>query len=377
VSFQAYTSDFVEPNERISSTLRIRSAPNSSADIVGSLSPGQQLPLLSKDISYYYEVEQSNGQPGYVSKGYSRVVTQSAPTNTELKIAFIDVGQGDSTLITCPNNQQILIDAGSLSSVGADVIRNQILPELDQNDTRIHTLIITHPDTDHYNKLKDAIGDIPVDKAFWVGTKEDYNKTFWKWFNTDLKASRTRLEFDDFNLPTSPNTNIDCGEAEVFILAADVTANKSVKNATSIVVMIRYNSFEAIFTGDATHATENVILDRYDNSWLDIDLLKIGHHGSLSTSTSKNWADTLSPEVAIVSAGYENQHGHPRQEVIQRLEPHTSSAGAHSFVSATGKRGNYTWHHSDQYMEAIYSTVTNGKILVTTDGNSWQVTSEE
>ncbi len=375
-SFQVYAVEFVEPNDRVSNSLRIRSAPNSTGDTIGLMAPGERLPLLSKDISYYYEIELSNGLSGFVSKGYSRVITQPVASD-QLTISFIDVGQGDSTLISCPNDQRILIDAGSLSGVGADTIRSQIMPELSQNDLRIHTLIITHPDTDHYNKLKDVIDTIPVNNVLWVGTREDYNITFWKWFDTELNATKTRLEFDDFNLPAAPNNSIDCGDANVFILAADVPASKSVKNATSIVVMIRYGNFEAIFAGDATHATENVILARYDDSWLDVELLKIGHHGSLSTSTSKIWADTLTPEIAVVSAGHENRHGHPRREVVQRLEPHTISADTHSFVSATGKRGNYTWHADSQYTEAIYSTVTNGKVQVTTDGNSWQVTTEE
>ncbi len=84
--------------------------------------------------------------------------------------------------------------------------------------------------------------------------------------------------------------------------------------------MIRYGNFEAMLTGDATHATENTILDRYTDTFLDIDMLKIGHHGSLATSTSAAWADTLSPEISVVSSGTRSRYGHPRFEVIDRLD---------------------------------------------------------
>ncbi len=362
-SIASYAQELVEPNDRVSSKLRIRDAPHSSAPIVGYLAKSQRLPLLSKDVSYYYEIERPNGLPGYVSKSYSRVVSSLTLSRADLKISFIDVGQGDSTLINCPDGKHILIDAGSLSGVGADYIREQILGTLDPDNVQIDSLIITHPDQDHYNRLRDVIGDIPVSDIYWVGSSQDYNISFWKWFDEELTSNKIRLQGDDFNTPDNPSAEIDCGDAEIYILAANVEATISTKNAKSIVVMVRYGDFEAILTGDATHATENVILDRYDDAWLDIDLLKIGHHGSLSTSTSIEWAQTLSPELAVVSAGNKNRHGHPRREVIQRLEPYTIQMPGHEFVSATGKRGDYKWHFIEQYMEAIYSTVTNGMIF--------------
>lgn len=376
ISFFIHASEFVEPNDRIINGLNIRAEPHSEAAKIGHMLPGGKLPLLSKDVKYYYEIELPSGQTGYVSKSYSRVITNIPQTQSDLKITFFDVGQGDSTLIKCPNRKHILIDAGSLSGVGSDDIRSQLIPELNSDDFRIHTLIITHPDADHYNKIENVLDDIPIDTVFWVGSKEDYNKTFWEWFDTELTADKRRLKADNFDPPNTPNPTIDCGKADFFILAADVQAKKSKKNATSIVVMVRYKEFEAIFTGDATHATESVILDRYNNKWLDIDLLKVAHHGSLSTSTGQNWANILSPEVAIISAGNRNRHGHPRQEVIERLEPHTKQVEIHPFISATGKRGNYKWHPNDQYDEAIYSTVTNGMIQVTSDGNGWELSTD-
>lgn len=375
LSISAFSVDLVEPNDRVSTGLTVREAPNSEADAIGSLQPGEQLPLLSSDTSYYYEVD-FQGQSGWVSKGYARVIPEENTVSSELRIAFLDVGQGDSTLISCPNGENILIDAGSLSGVGADAIRDQLLPRLNPNDNRIDTLIITHADADHYNRLEDVLDEVPVDQVFWVGTEQDYANYFWDWFDDNLKPISTHLTDTDLDSPNSPNTQIDCGEAEVYVIAAGVVATESRKNAASIVLMVRYGDFKAVFTGDATHDTEDFIMDRYSADWLDVDLLKMGHHGSLSTSTSEDWADALSPEISVVSAGYQNTHGHPRREVIQRLEPHAITAPEHGFSSATGKRGNYTWHPVDDYEESIYSTTTSGYIQVTSDGNGWEVTTQ-
>ena len=87
-SFQVHAVEFVEPNDRVSNSLRIRNAPNSAADTVGSMAPGERLPLLSKDINYYYEIELNNGQSGFVSKGYSRVVNQPVSSG-QLEISLL------------------------------------------------------------------------------------------------------------------------------------------------------------------------------------------------------------------------------------------------------------------------------------------------
>jgi len=138
--------------------------------------------------------------------------------------------------------------------------------------------------------------------------------------------------------------------------------------------MIRYGSFEVLLTGDATKKTEEAIIGRYDNNWLDVDVLKIGHHGSLSTSTTIPWADIVKPEIAVVSAGHRSSHGHPRKEVLERLDDHTvDNAAPHLMSSATGTRGNYTWHNDSNYSESIYSTDTNGNVVVTSDGNGYSV----
>ena len=93
----------------------------------------------------------------------------------------------------------------------------------------------------------------------------------------------------------------DCGDADVFILAADIQASRSPKNARSIVVLISYGDFDVMLMGDATFDTEDAILERYPEDWLDVEVLKIGHHGSSTTSTSLDWAETVQPKLAVAN----------------------------------------------------------------------------
>jgi len=337
----------------------------------------------------YLPVRTGQGEQGWVYRLYVRALAPIASENTEspsaahtpagtgeLEIHFIDVGQGDSTLVVCPNGRNLLIDAGSHSGAEADVIRDYIFGEIGPDQPRIDALIVTHADSDHYNLIPSVLAQVYVRKAFHVGRASHYgDETVWNW----LRRLGERLEFVSesyYDRSGRPNPDIDCGAAEVYFLAANVRHSKSWKNARSIVLMVRFGEFEVILTGDATHATENRIMERYDAAWLDADVLKIGHHGSLATSTSTSWADTVRPEIAVASAGWRSRYGHPRREVLERLEGHTIAWDPHRITSATGRQNDYTWHDDDNYREGIFLTATNGSVVVTTrgDGNyevSW------
>ena len=367
-------ADVVVPTERVTNGVNVRPQPSSQTQPVMKLRLGESLPFVDRENRYYYKVQLPNGNDGWVSKSWTRV-EESSPAASDLTISFFDVGQGDSTLIECPGGKNILIDAGSTSGVEAEIIRDQLLDALTDRQLVIDTLIITHPDADHYNKLQDVLQGINIEKLYRVGDVNDYYAEFWAWMNT-LNGQVVNLDQDDIDPPSQPNSAIDCGDAEIYILAANVQSSFSRKNTTSIVVMVRFNQFEAIFTGDATKKTEKAITDEYPATWLNVDLLKIGHHGSLATSTTVNWADTLKPEVAVVSAG-KNSYGHPRKEVIERLDQHTVTAPAHPMNSATRVNGQYIYSFVPDYNEAIYSTQASGLIQVTSDGNDWNVTTQQ
>lgn len=365
-------ADTVVPSDRITSSLKVRAEASASSDTVGRLYKGESAQYLDS-VPHWYHISLSNGTKGYVHKSWSELLSSS---QGRLQVHFIDVGQGDSTLVICPNDRSILVDSGSSAGGNVDLVRDYILEVLDQHERRINTLVITHPDSDHYNYIPDMTNGVHIDRLFSVGTNEDYRTSFSDWLDDYSDNRETVLQFDYFDTIGTPNPNIDCGDAEVYVLAAATESSFSRKNTMSIVLMIRYGDFEVLLTGDATKKTEESIISRYNNEWLDVDLLKVGHHGSLATSTTQQWADIVKPEVAVISAGYRSSHGHPRTEVLERLDDYTlDNAVPHRMSSATGVRGDYTWHDVDGYTERIYLTNTNGNVVVTSDGNGYSVNS--
>ncbi|MBO6946398.1 MAG: SH3 domain-containing protein [Rhodospirillales bacterium] len=379
VSYSA-GSDTVVPSDRVSNHVNIRSEPRGEpAEIVGRLNRGERARFLGS-VPYWYHVELPSGVSGYVSKSWTTrepdaPVPASASGGT-LALHFVDVGQGDATLIQCPDGQTILVDAGSTDgNVEPSAVRDYISANLDQNRLGLDVLVVTHPDADHFNLLRDVLNGITVGHIFRTGKRTDYyDRSIWDWMNEVAPDRVTDVGPSTHDRVGTPNPVMACGDADVWILAAGVEASSSPKNAMSIVLMIRYGDFEAILTGDATFDTEEVVLARYGADWLDADVLKIGHHGSSTTSTSKEWAETVRPKLAVASASYGNSYGHPRWTVISRLEPFTEEADPHPIRFAKKPEGRrHYFVDEDQYREAIYTTAVNGTVVVTSNGQGFEV----
>ena len=366
-------ADTVVPSDRVTNYVTVRGTASSQSPPVGRLNRGERAEYLG-DAPHRYHLRLANGVEGYVSKSWTRRIASAPLATGNLEIHFIDVGQGDSTLVICPNGRSILVDAGSISGAAEDAIRDYILDELDTQERRVNTLVITHPDRDHYNLLVEVLRGVSVDHIYRVGDLEDYRQAFQEWLDGFPANRVTVLQTGAHDPQGQPNTRMDCGVAQVWILAAAVEASSSRKNAMSIVLMIRYGDFEVVLTGDATRATENVIIGRYPGAWLDVDVLKIGHHGSLATSTGVTWAGTVRPRSAVVSAAYDNGFGHPRREVIERLDDFTVDAEPHMMRTATGSQPIYTFQNVSDYRESIYSTAVSGNVIVTSSGSGYSVT---
>lgn len=374
---QANARDEIAPSPRVRSNVVVREEPlGPPSRPVGALKPGEKAELL-ESVPYFYRVRLPNGAEGYVSKSWTVEVSRPAglAAARPLAIHFMDVGQGDGTLIVCPNGSTILIDSGSLSGRSPDDIREYLWEQIEPVGGDIDHLIISHPDADHYNLLREILDEISIGQAWYVADRADYaDKDLFDWLTRTPTASR-RLAADYFDRQAAPNLNIDCGAAKLWILAAAVEHPKSRKNAMSIVVMVRYGDFEAVITGDATTATEDVIMSRYSATWLDVDVLRAGHHGSLTTSTSKIWADTLTPTASIFSNGYENSFGHPRAEVVERLEPHASNVATHQFREARRRTTGREYIFSERdTTRAVYTTAMSRTIVVRSTGQGYETT---
>ena len=313
-----------------------------------------------------------------------------------LGIHFLDVGQGDATLVVCPNGDRILVDAGSLplpTAVVTERYRQSLLELLDPVSPFIDTLVVTHPDGDHFGLLPKMLRGVRVGAVLLGDRVDRYGDSSWNgeqihnggtWLRSIADTGRvTALPRDHHDLPASPSGFFDCGEADVHILAASVEESSvpaewqpersSQLNARSVVLRIDYGDFETILTGDATMSTEYKILHWYDHGFLDVEVLKIGHHGSSATSTRAEWAKATAPRTAVVSAGHRNQYGHPRDIVVTRLEEYVDVDDPHEMTWAYYQSQRRRWKVEDSYAKSIYSTSATGTIRVFSDGEFWWV----
>lgn len=240
-----------------------------------------------------------------------------------LKVHIIDIGQGDSVLIES-DNQYMLIDAGEkgTSSLVIEYLEDSGVKKLDY-------VIATHPHSDHIGGLVDVINSFQVGKIIMPNVVHT-SRTFENLLDTisdhALKITKPII-----------GNEYAIGEASFIIIAPNSLSYDSLNNY-SVGIKLTYEENSFVFTGDAEIESEYEMLENGIN--LDADVLKLGHHGS-STSNSESFLDAVTPSIAIVSAGIDNQYGHPHVEILESI-----------------KEKNIT----------LYRTDTQGTIILESDG---------
>lgn len=227
----------------------------------------------------------------------------------ELKVYFLDVGQADSILLEISDDENILIDGGNASDA-EDIIN--YLNYL--GVTHLDSIVATHPHEDHIGGLADIMDNIETDKIYLPYIEE--------------KDIPTTVTYENF-LESIENNEIIAIQSEngdkiyeseyatlEIISPDDIEANDL--NDYSIVTKLTYGDNSFIFTGDASSEINQQIMNSYPASYLDVDVLKVGHHGSY-TATNEKWIKTLSPQHAVIMCGIGNQYGHPHNETIELL----------------------------------------------------------
>jgi len=231
----------------------------------------------------------------------TRIVRTINPT---LKIYFIDVGQGDSTLIVTPKNKKILIDGGE----GKTNVLFQYL--LDRRINKIDYIIISHFDSDHCNGLIEIIEKMRVENIVMSKQSkesEEYKKILEIIKQKNIKVSSVKAE-DKIIIEKNLYTKI-LNPAEKFEFQ-DLNNN-------AIVAKLVYKNFSMLFTGDIEKAEEN-LAKKYKNE-LKSTILKVAHHGS-KTSTSEEFLKYVEPQIALIGVGENNKFGHPNQITIEKLK---------------------------------------------------------
>ncbi len=225
-----------------------------------------------------------------------------------LKVVFLDVGQGDSIYIEAPNGRQLLIDGGPDAKVLSSLAK--VMPFADRS---IDMIVATHPDQDHIGGFPLLMDTYKVGSIIENGSVSD-SKAY-----LSLEDKINKRKVHKIIAKRGMHIIIDEKRNIYFdILYPDRDIKNFDTNDASIVGKLTYGENSFMFTGDATTYTENLIEWNEKDSTLYADVLKLGHHGS-RTSSSELWLEKVSPKVAIISVDKGNKYGHPHKEIIDRL----------------------------------------------------------
>ena len=234
--------------------------------------------------------------------------------NKSLEVTYIDVSQGDSTLISLPYNKgNILIDTGGIINYDKEAwkIKNnsfslatdKIIPYLKSKGIKkLDYLIVTHGDYDHMGEAVNLVNNFKVEQiVFNCGEFNDLEKELIK------VLEKKKIKY----YSCIKELNID--NSKLYFLQTKEYDNE---NDNSNVIYTELNGYKFIFMGDAGVDKEKDILDKYNLS--NVDVLKVGHHGS-KTSSSKEFIDEINPKYGVISVGKNNRYGHPNKEVLNNL----------------------------------------------------------
>lgn len=227
--------------------------------------------------------------------------------NSDLRVLVFDIGQGDSILISYPNNRgNILIDTSgdTMNYDSSDNVSKKIIPYLKTiGITKLDYLIVSHGDFDHMGEAINLVNNFKVDNViFNCGEYNDLEKNLIRVLNkknikhytciNELMVSKYKLQFLNTRVYDNENDN-------------------------SSVIYLNYNGYKFLFMGDAGTDKESDVLKKYNID--DINVLKVGHHGS-KTSSSKNFINEINPKYSVISVGKYNRYGHPNKEVLNNLD---------------------------------------------------------
>ncbi len=244
-----------------------------------------------------------------------------------LSIHFLDVGQGDATYIETTDGVQILVDGS-----GDRRVLDRLSEHMAPLDRQLDMIVATHAHSDHIGGLIDVLERFRVDHILITENQ------------IDTETSRRFFALVD-DLSDTANVWYARG-GQKFALGASTTlsvlspmydATDMNADASSITLKLEHKDTAVLLTGDAPKSIERYLVEEY-GSGLESDILKLGHHGS-RTSTAGSFLDTVNPHYAIVSAGIDSRHGHPHEEVVGRVKERgieimtTQTSGTISFDS--------------------------------------------
>jgi len=232
-------------------------------------------------------------------------------TGNKLSVSVLDVGQGDTILIQTPEYKNILVDAGP---------DGKVIDELGKKmgffDKDIDLFVLTHPHSDHFAGFFDVIQKYNVKQVAMTGVSAE--DPLYAEFLSQIKALGIPVLFpaSDKDIQIGRDLFLDF----IYPFAGQSLIGQQTSNANNTSVVIRLADNEgplAIFTGDAEGNLEREIL--LSGQDVSANIFKLGHHGS-RTATSDAFLQAVSPETAVISAGKDNQFGHPHGETMEKIK---------------------------------------------------------
>jgi beta-lactamase superfamily II metal-dependent hydrolase len=285
------------------------------------------LSSLEPDTIYHFRVR-SEDEAGNEAASEEKTFTTAQPTLNTLIIHFIDVGQGDAILIDL-GDTEVLIDGGDRSPSVVEYLNEYV-------NGALEVIVATHPHADHIGGFIAVLNTFEVQQV---------------WHNGDTSTSQTYSDFMDAVQAEGAEVHmahrgdeIEAGGLTFTVLNPATLA--ATTNNNSIVLSLSYGEVDFLFTGDAEQEAEADMLAA--GIVPDVEILKVGHHGS-RTASSASFLAAAHPEVAVYMAGVGNTYGHPHAETISALE----AIGA-----------------------SIYGTDVNGTVVVSTNGETYDVQAE-
>ena len=235
--------------------------------------------------------------------------------NTGL-LCTLSVGQGDAAILRTFEGRWLVFDGGPDRKAGAG--REEVAAALRRRGARsVALVVLSHPDLDHIGGLPGLLSSVPVGGV--LDTADPLPRAPY---------ARLLAVADEAGVPwliARPGARIQVDDAEVLVLGPDPATDGRREgrvltgNQTSLVVRVELAGFRYLNPGDATAVEEEAILRSWSPDSLRADLLKVGHHGS-RTSTTPAWLSVVRPTVAVISSGHGNRYGHPHPEVVARLD---------------------------------------------------------
>ena len=267
----------------------------------------------------------------------------------KLRITLLDVGQGDAILLE-DGQRKVMVDVGDnkkdkLGYGGSAALKMALAKAgVQEGVDKINTVIISHHHGDHLGNIKWLAGKYKVSNIYDNAMPNTSNAVS-QWLNKELRAGHYH------NRVLKAGDRVDLGKGYYFeVLAPGDFLSKQDKarfNNTSIVMKLHYGEFTMLFTGDAEAPVEDYLHQKYGNA-LKADVLKVGHHGSKTSSIYK-FISKVQPQYALISCGKREIYNHPNKNVVGSL----------------------------QHLGAkVLTTFDHGNIVVTTDGKEFKVSTE-